>query len=203
MQETSSSDTAVHSWIMDLRARLSNPAPRRLAPSDARPAAVLVPLYVDAGQLWTLLTKRSETLPHHKGQIAFPGGGLETGESAWDAALRETEEEIGVVQRRILRLGELDESQTPSGYRIVPCVGAVAYPVEPTINRDEIDEVFSVPLTAFANPTAVEERVVSVDGVERALRVYHVGGRAVWGLTARIIQQLLIRLGLEPVPEDN
>lgn len=188
----------IHSWITDLRARLAMPAPRRLAPSDLRQAAVLVPLYVDAGQLWTLLTRRSEALPHHKGQIAFPGGGLEAGESAWDAALRETAEEVGITARRILRLGELDEAETPSGYRIVPCVGAVAYPLETELNRDEIDEVFAVPISAFANPTAVEERLVTVDGATRSLRVYHVGGRTVWGLTARVVQRLLIRLGLEP-----
>ena len=191
------SEQPIHSWITEVRARLTTPEPTRLPPDDARQAAVLVPLYVDAGELWMLLTRRSEALPHHKGQIAFPGGGLETGEAPWDGALREAQEEVGIAPTRVLRLGELDEAATPSGYRIVPCVGAVAHPLETAINRDEIDEIFSVPISALANPTAVEERMVTVDGTERALRVYHVGSRTVWGLTARIIQQLLTRLGLE------
>ncbi len=190
------------SWINQVRSLLSAQTPRRLPPSDVRQAAVLVPLYVDAGQLWTLLTKRSEELPTHKGQIAFPGGALEAGETSWDGALRETHEEIGVEPAKVLRLGQLDQASTPSGFHIVPCVGAVPFPLETTINRDEIDELIPLPLTAFANPAMVEERAVTVDGVERMLRVYHVGGRQIWGLTARILQDLLVRLGLEPAPAD-
>lgn len=189
------------SWILEIRTRLSEPPPQRRPPSDDRPAAVLVPLYVHAGELWVLLCRRSEQLALHRGQIAFPGGGGEPGESAWDTALRETEEEIGVDGQRVLRLGQLDEAQTPSGYRIVPCVAAIPHPVETTLN-DEIDEVFPVPLSALAAPQMVEERTVEIDGSHRPLRIYHVGGRQVWGLTARIIENLLERLGLvEPAGE--
>lgn len=191
------------SWINQVRHLLSAQTPRRLPPRDVRQAAVLIPLYVDAGQLWTLLTKRSEALPTHKGQIAFPGGALESGETAWDGALRETHEEIGVEPSKVLRLGQLDQASTPSGFHIVPCVGAVPFPLDTTINRDEIDELIPLPLTAFANPAMVEERAVTVDGVERMLRVYHVGGRQIWGLTARILQDLLVRLGLEPAPVET
>lgn len=189
------------SWILDVRERLAAPAPRRLPVGEGRLAAVLVPLYVEAGELWTVLTKRTETLPHHKSQIAFPGGGRELGEDPWSAALRETREELGIEPARVLRLGELDEAETPSGFRIVPCVGAVPFPLETEANREEIEDVFSVPLSAFANPRLVEDRAVQIDGVERMLRIYHVGTRQVWGLTARIIQNLMVRLGLES-PEE-
>ena len=175
---------STHGWIFELRNRLSSPPAKRLPTSEARQAAVLVPLYVEAGELWTLLTKRSETLPHHRGQIAFPGGGRETGEDPWDAALRETHEELGVDPTRIVRIGELDEASTPSGFRIVPCVGAVPFPLETEINHDEIAEVFSVPLLAFADYSLVEDRRVRIDDVERWIRVYHVGKRQVWGLTS-------------------
>lgn len=188
------------SWITELRRRLETPQPRRLPPREARPAAVLVPLYVDAGDLWTVLTRRSRELPHHQGQIAFPGGGLEPGEDAWDGALREAQEEIGLDPARVLRIGQLDELETVSGYRVIPCVGAVPYPLETKLDEGEIDELFAVPLSAFANPTAVEERVVVIDGNERLLRVYHLGSRQVWGLTATMLQALLVRLGLEPDP---
>lgn len=185
------------SWIFELRERLSSPAPRRLPPTDVRQAAVLVPLYVDAGELWTILTKRTDTLPTHRGQIAFPGGGREIGEDAWAAALRETSEEIGLDPAKILRLGELDEAATPSGFSIIPCVGAVPYPYEAHPNESEIAEVFSLPLSAFANPRAVEEREVLIEGRPREIRIYHIGNRQIWGLTARILQNLLVRIGME------
>jgi len=189
--------SAAQSWILALRERLASPPPKRLAPSDLRPAAVLVPLYVDAGELWTVLTKRTETLPSHRGQIAFPGGGREIGEDAWGAALREAKEEVGFEPAKVLRLGLLDEVESPASFRVIPCVGAVPFPYEAAPNEAEIAEVFSVPLTAFANPRLVEERPVSIDGRERMIRIYHVGNRQIWGLTARVLQNLLIRLGIE------
>ncbi len=189
---------APQSWILALRERLASPPPRRLPPRDARQAAVLVPLYVDAGELWTVLTRRTEELPHHRGQIAFPGGGRETGEDPWETALRETEEEVGFDPAKVLKLGQLDEAETPSGFRIIPCVGAVPFPLDTRVNEAEIAEVFAVPLLAFADVRMTEDRQVTINGVERTLRVYHVaGGRQVWGLTARIIQNLTERLGLE------
>jgi len=191
-----------NSWILEVRRRLASPAPQRLPASDAREAAVLVPLFVDAGELWTLLTKRAESLPHHKSQIAFPGGGREIGEDSWAAALRETEEELGFDTKQVVRMGELDEAETPSGFRIIPCVGAVPSGVETNINEDEIAEVFAVPLLAFTDFRAIEDRIVKIDGIERMIRVYHLGSRQVWGLTARIMQNLLHRLGLE-MPEEE
>ena len=192
------SDPRSTSWILEVRARLSHPAGRRLPPSDARRAAVLVPLYVDGGELWTLLTRRTQDLPHHKGQIAFPGGSLEPGEEPWDGALREAREEVGLDPAKVLRLGQLDEEETPTGFRITPCVGAVPYPVETEPDPREIEEIFALPITAFADPRTVEDRLVTIDGEERWLRVYHVGSRQVWGLTARIVQSLLERLGMAP-----
>jgi 8-oxo-dGTP pyrophosphatase MutT (NUDIX family) len=158
---------------------------------------VLVPLFVDAGQLWTLLTRRSETVPTHKGQVAFPGGGGEVGEDAWETALRETSEELGLDPGRVVKLGELDEIEAPSGYRIVPCVGAVPHPFQPRVNEAEIAEVFSLPLLAFSDLRVIEERPVKFDDLEVMVRVYHVGRHRVWGVTARIVQSLMQRLGLE------
>ncbi len=191
------------SWILDLRARLENPPPESLVIGPARAAAVLVPLFVDAGQLWVLLTKRADSLSHHRGQIAFPGGALEEGEDPWTAALRESQEEIGLEPKKVMRLGLLDESQTPSGYHITPCVGVVPFPVETVLNRGEIEEVFPVPISALANPQMIEDRVVKIDGVRRILRVYHVGRRQIWGFTAKVLENLLYRLGIEaPMIED-
>ncbi|HLX10436.1 MAG TPA: CoA pyrophosphatase [Thermoanaerobaculia bacterium] len=185
------------SWILELRERLASPPARRLAGKPAgelRPAAVLVPLYVDAAELWTVLTKRTDTLPSHPSQIAFPGGSREAGEDPWTAALREAGEEVGLDAERVVRLGELDEQEVPSGFRIVPCVGAIPHPYELRPSEAEIAEVIRLPLSAFTNPRLIEERPVVYDGVRRSLRVYHVGGRQVWGATARILHDLLERL---------
>ena len=190
------------SWILQIRNLLASPPPRRLAASDLRQASVLVPLFVDAGELWTVLTKRTDDLPSHRGQIAFPGGGRELKEDPWAAALREADEEIGLDPKRVLPLGQLDEGETPAGFRVIPCVGAIPFPYEARPNAGEIAEVFSLPLTAFTNPKMVEERPVKINGVERLLLVYHIGNRQIWGLTARILQNLLVRLGLEPAGEN-
>ena len=115
------------SWIFAVRERLASPPPRRLAANDLRQAAVLVPLYVDAGELWTVLTQRTEDLPSHRGQIAFPGGSRELKEDPWGAALRESQEEIGLDPKVVLRLGELDEQESSTGFRVVPCVGAIPH----------------------------------------------------------------------------
>jgi 8-oxo-dGTP pyrophosphatase MutT (NUDIX family) len=190
------------SWIQEIRDRLASPPPRRLSANDLRPASVLVPLYVDAGELWTVLTRRAADLPTHRSQIAFPGGGRELKEDPWAAALRETQEEIGLDPKAILRLGELDEGDTPAGFRVIPCVGVIPFPYKANPNAGEIDEIFSLPLSAFSNPKMVEERPVKINGVERLLLVYHIGNRQIWGLTARILQNLLVRLGLEPDMEN-
>jgi 8-oxo-dGTP pyrophosphatase MutT (NUDIX family) len=190
------------SWILALRERLASPPPRRLAASDLRQASVLVPLYVDVGELWTVLTKRTDTLPTHRGQIAFPGGGRDLKEDPWAAAVRETQEEIGLDPKVVLKLGILDEVESPAGFRVIPCVGAIPYPYKVTPNEAEIAEVFSLPLTAFANPKLVEERDVVINGQRRDILIYHVGNRQIWGLTARILQNLLIRVGLESEEEN-
>lgn len=195
-------ENAWQSWILAVRERLASPPPRRLAANDLRPASVLVPLYVDAGELWTVLTKRTDTLPSHRSQIAFPGGGRELKEDPWAAALREAEEEIGLESKLVLRLGELDEGETPTGFRVIPCVGAIPFPHELEPNEAEIADVFNFPLSAFTNPQMVEERSVVLNGVPRDIRIYHVGGRQIWGLTARILQNLLVRLGLESGEEN-
>ena len=186
------------SWIVEMRQRLASPPPERVPASQVadttRRAAVLVPLYVDAGGLWVLLTRRAEDLPYHRGQIAFPGGSLEPGEDAWAGALRESEEEIGLDPKKVLPLGQLDEVATPTGFTMLPVVGAVPYPVETRIAAREVAEVFALPVAAIANPQLVERRPVLVDGTPRELTIFHVGSRQIWGATALVLNNLLERL---------
>lgn len=189
------------SWIVEIRQRLAEPPPSRLVPTEEdQTAAVLVPVFVDAQALWLLLTKRSEELLHHRGQNAFPGGARETGEDAWQTALREAQEELALPPEAVLRLGELDQVWTPSGYQVTPCVGVIPAQFDPDPEPSEVAEVFQVPLTAFADPRMVEERPMKFDGEERMLRFYHVGNRQIWGLTAEIVGNLLERLGMATPP---
>jgi 8-oxo-dGTP pyrophosphatase MutT (NUDIX family) len=186
------------SWIVELRRRLASPPAERLAPGDGRPAAVLVPLYVDAGALWVVLTRRAADLSYHRDQIAFPGGSLEPGEEPWAAALREAGEEIGIDPQRVLPLGALDEEPTPTGFAITPWVGAVPYPLETRPAAGEVAEIFALPLQAIANPRMIERRTVLVNGQSHALTVFHVGNRQIWGVTATILMNLLERLDMQP-----
>ena len=96
----------------------------------------------------------------------------------------------------VLHLGQLDEVGSPAGFRIVPCVGAIPRGFEATPSPDEIDEVFAVPMSALANPQLAEDREVVINGKRRTIRIYHVGCHLIWGLTARIVQNLLARLGI-------
>lgn len=184
-------------WIQEMRSRLAIPPPGRLPHNEDRQAAVLVPLYVNAGELWTVLTRRSQELRHHSGQIGFPGGALESGEDLWQGALREAQEEIALDTVRVLQLGNLNEQRSSAGYRVVPCVGAVPFPLEEVeADGGEIDDVFAVPLTACANPQWVEEREISLNDKPHWIRIYQVGRHQIWGMTARVIENLLQRLGM-------
>src|SRR5439155_996429 len=91
---------------------------------------------------WTVLTKRADDLPSHRSQIAFPGGGRELKEDPWGAALREAQEEVGLDPKVVLKLGELDEQESPAGFRVIPCVGAIPHGVQLTPNAVvELDAV--------------------------------------------------------------
>lgn len=186
-------------WILEIRRRLEREwvvpeVVRRIAEEtpDARPAAVLVPLYVRERELWTLLTKRSEAVENHRGQIAFPGG-MEALDDAspWETAIRETEEEIGLPRKAILKIGELPGVTTFSGFRIRPFVGAIPYPFEPRHDPREVDSVIQLPIRALMGPTLVEERAVSWKGGSVPTPVYHVRGHVIWGATAFLLSSLL------------
>ena len=192
------------SWLIDLRARLAEPPPRRLPAGQGTQAAVLVPLYVAAGELWLLFVEREagdrseaarSTEPGPE-LLALPGGAVTAGEEAWDAAVRAAGEEIGLPAAQALPLGELDELGEPTALRIVPCVAAVPGPelftARPAPGR--VRETFGVPLSALADPMLVEEREVVVDGAVHRLPVHHIGRRRIWGATAVIVENLLGRL---------
>ena len=156
------------------------------------PAAVLVPLVGHADGLTVLLTQRTAHLYHHGGQISFPGGRIESADRSPEAAaLRETEEEIGLAPDRVDLLGRLDEHVTGTGFHIVPIVGLIDPPLHLTLDPFEVAEAFEVPL-AFIMSRANHQRraVVTAAGEERWSTVINHRDRQIWGATAPMLVNL-------------
>jgi 8-oxo-dGTP pyrophosphatase MutT (NUDIX family) len=158
-----------------------------------RPAAVLVPVVARA-EPTVLLTQRSASLPDHPGQIAFPGGKIESGETPIAAALREAEEEIGLDQQHIEPLGYLDLYMTTLGYRIVPTVARISPDYSITLNREEVDDVFEVPLEFLMGPGNHQRHSREWNGMTRTYYAMPFGERYIWGVTAGILRNLYERI---------
>lgn len=176
-----------------LRERLGTRTPHDLAPNRYRRAAVLVPIFEIRGTPHLLLTKRTEAVEHHKGQISFPGGGEEPGDDDLLAtALRESHEELGLPPASVEVWGRLDEIETVvSGFAITPFVGYIPPPVDLCPNPNEIQEIVTVPLATFLDPANLRvERVVRGEQSWDLLH-YDCGTHVVWGATARIIHDLV------------
>lgn len=162
-----------------------------------RRASVLMPL-VMRGQWNVILTQRPMTMPRHPGQISFPGGRREEKETAQEAALRETHEEIGVAPQAIKVLGRLPSFDAVSEYRVTPFVGIVDPRAKIIPCAREVDSVFEVPFSFVMNPNNHIVRDVSFDGREH--RLYdmpytEVDGtyRNIWGMTAMVMRTLYER----------
>jgi 8-oxo-dGTP pyrophosphatase MutT (NUDIX family) len=154
----------------------------------ATPAAVLVPIVNRPDGLMVLLTLRSAGLPKHAGQISFPGGRLEADDaSAADAALREANEEVGLLAERVTILGELTAYETVTGYRVTPVVGWVEPPVQLRLDSIEVADVFEVPL-AFLIDEQNRRRQFRMFG-ETRVEFWEIpyGERYIWGATAAMI----------------
>jgi len=179
------------SWMDEVAARLEarvreHPDP----PAGQRRAAVLLPLYVRDGALRIVLTRRTETVEHHRGQISFPGGGQEEGdESAFATAVRETEEELGIPAADIRLLGALGPLTTVSDFFVEPFVGAIPFPHVLRPAEAEIAEVIDAPVAALLDPKILERRLLP--GREEPTLFYHYGTHVIWGATARMLKELL------------
>lgn len=188
-------------WLEEAERLLAvRPVKRRPPGDDLTASAVLGPLHVAAGGLWVVLTRRSDSLPNHGGQLAFPGGAVEeSDEDEVATALREAREELGVDPSVVVVLGQLDDVWTPSGVVISPVVGALPYPLALRPSVEEVEEIVPVPFAYLANPEAVETDELLVAGKRIASPVFRYRGHHVWGATARIISDLVSRLTGAPV----
>jgi 8-oxo-dGTP pyrophosphatase MutT (NUDIX family) len=160
-----------------------------------RDAAVLIPVVDHGGEANVLLTKRTEKLRSHSGQVAFPGGAIDpTDASPEDAAVRETLEEIGLGAADIDVVGRMPDYVSGSGYRIAPVLGIVRPDYFLTINEDEVDDAFEVPLSFLMNPANHRRESRIWQDRERFFYTMPFGERYIWGVTAGIIRTLYERL---------
>ncbi len=174
------------------RALAARPA-RRLELEEHARAAILVPLLDAPDGPALLFTVRAPHLSRHAGQIAFPGGRVERGESELQAALRETHEEVGLALPASAVCGRLDDHPSPYGIVATPLVAWVPWPITLRLQAGEVTETFVVPLALLqALEPEVEARVTR--GERRLLHRYTVGGRRIWGLTGNVVKDLLERL---------
>lgn len=160
-------------------------------PSGLTPAAVLVPLVDHADGLTVLLTRRTDHLAHHAGQISFPGGHIEPGDSGpEDTALRETEEEVGLSRSRIQVIGRLDRYVTRTGFDVTPVVGMIEPPLDLNVDPEEVAEVFEVPLDFFLDPANHQRMSRLFEGREREFYAMPYGDYFIWGATAGMLMNL-------------
>ncbi|MBI2340715.1 MAG: CoA pyrophosphatase [Deltaproteobacteria bacterium] len=162
------------------------------APAQLTKAAVLVLLLREKGEDHLLFTKRSQIVLHHKGQICFPGGACDEGDSdLWATAIRETREEIGLEPSLVSSVGRLGQLATPSGYLVTPFVGRVSqsFTLKPSLS--EIAEIFTAPVGHFLNPENFRHVKKQLYGIEYEDPTFIYKNHEIWGATGRILVEFL------------
>ena len=193
--------------LADVRAAAATlPAPRPAAnaPPTARPSAVLLAFFEEAGEARVILTKRPETMPSHQGEIAFPGGKLEPAvdRSLRDAALREAQEEVGLDPALVEIVAELDSLTTVAGrFMLTPFVGLLGARPELVPHPGEVVSVFDVGISELLDDAVYREERWDIPaefgpdgGSDRSIHFYELFGETVWGATARILTGFLEHL---------
>ncbi len=185
----------------EIAARIANPAAQaRLAvtlssdaglldPARLVHAAVLVPIVLHP-EPSVLLTLRSAKLSAHAGQVSFPGGRMERGETPEAAALREAEEEVGLSRSLPELLGRLPDHLTGTGFRVTPVVSLVPAPLKLTPDPAEVEEPFELPLSVVLDPAAPQRRRTEFKGRIREFWVWPHEKHYIWGATAAILVNL-------------
>ena len=166
--------------------------------TELTPAAVLFPIVQRAGGQTVLLTQRTAHLRDHAGQISFPGGRIEAGDpSPVHAALRETEEEVGLAREHVEILGFLPEYHTGTGFRVTPVVALVTPPFVLVPDPFEVAEVFEVPLAFLLDPANHQRHSLYYRGALRHFFAMPYQNYFIWGATAGMIRSLSERLDLQ------
>jgi 8-oxo-dGTP pyrophosphatase MutT (NUDIX family) len=159
------------------------------------PAAVLIGLVQREAGPTVLLTRRSDTMRSHTGQVALPGGRVDPGERPWETALREAHEEVGLEPRFVSLLGLSTPYQTGTGYLITPVVGFVRPGFELKANPDEVADIFETPFSFLMDLANYEEHERELpSGEKRRFYAATHDERYIWGATAGILRALYERL---------
>jgi 8-oxo-dGTP pyrophosphatase MutT (NUDIX family) len=178
----------------ELKAALAAREPVRLGPLEpgVRPASVLVPFYEQDGEAHLLFLKRPEGEYRHAGQVAFPGGKREPGETALACALREASEEVGLSAKDVEVLGEFDEYDTVvTSFRVTPIVAVIPFPYPLRPDPREVEKLLFVPVAKLLDPGIFREEIRQAFGRSWKIYYYDVGPDPVWGVTAGMLRPLL------------
>ena len=174
-----------------------------LLPAATMRAAVLIPIIDRGDDLSVLLTLRADDLKHHAGQISFPGGRMEVGDAdATAAALRETEEEIGLRRQFVEVLGRLPDHAVITGYRVTPVIGLVRPGFELVLDPTEVAGTFEAPLRHLLDPATHARRRRHIAGEEIETFDLPWGSFNIWGATAGMLLTLREVLS-DPQPDGN
>jgi len=182
-----------------IKKMLDDKEPRALQDSETHyiHAAVLVPLFKNHNGYHILFTERTHKVEHHKGQISFPGGAVESQDKSYEeTALREACEEIGLLPEDVEVLGQLDDETTVASQFIVhPFIGVIPYPYEFKINRAEVEKIISVPFKNFLLDDPVFKcSSIDFDDFTYQGTVYLHQGDVIWGATARIMDHFICEI---------
>ena len=178
-----------------LRALLSNRKPERVKDADDgyTHASVLLPLFIKDGRYWILFMRRTHTVEYHKGEVSFPGGSVDAGDTSLEhTALRETFEEVGIREEDIEILGQLDDMLTVTSRFIVhPFVGIVPFPYPFMLNKREVDYLIEVPLQFFLENARPQFVTMDYEGESFETPAFIYEDTVIWGATQRILDNFL------------
>jgi len=158
--------------------------------NNSKASAVLILLYLEDNEIHFFLTKRSNELEHHKGQISLPGGTQEENEELTHTALRETQEEIGINKTSISIIGSMTPLFVPvTGFMIHPFIGYSSNKLEPTPDPSEVEAIFSVNISDLLNEAnqTIEKR--NIRGYDVEVPYFKLNNYEVWGATSMILSE--------------
>jgi 8-oxo-dGTP pyrophosphatase MutT (NUDIX family) len=179
--------------LADLTRRRLTAYERRIVPlGELVQAAVLVPI-LGPGPARLAFAQRSQQVLHHRGQIGFPGGVVKPGDGGFlAAALRESEEEIGLLPDAVEPIGLLDDVETVATHFVItPCVGLVQERQAWRPDGNEIERIIEIPFADLANPGNFRVEMQNRDGLPRPVYFFECQGEVIWGATARVVKHLL------------
>lgn len=177
--------------LVRLRDRLAVHRAIEIQAPELKRASVLIPILREGEHFSLIFSRRAENMAAHSGQIAFPGGGVEEGETLTDAVLREVEEEVGIPRRAVELIGRLDDLVTNSGFLVAPFVAVVHERIEYVMQESEVAEVFEVPIDALLDVRYPEVRYVTFRKKRYPAYFYPYNEYEIWGLTGRIVKSFL------------